>query len=184
MATIDHSRRALFRARTVVPNTIRPPWSLTEKLFVESCSRCHECVSVCAEDIIVKGDGGFPEIDFSQGECTFCQDCVNTCSTTALQKSNKLEAFQGLSITLSEKCLNRQGIVCQSCKDMCESRAISLVWRRSVPEININNEACNYCGACVSGCPTEAITISPDNINSAKSHHSPNLFYSEKHIEV
>ena len=63
---------------------IRPPWSLPENEFVERCTRCGDCISDCPQHILDKGRGGFPQVDFSRGECLFCGECVQTCTTGVL----------------------------------------------------------------------------------------------------
>ena len=193
MATIDHSRRAFFRRpsslkasainagvakddmndefnqRGLLPQ--RPPWALTESLFTDECTRCHECISVCEEQIIIIGDGGFPEINFHLGECTFCEACVDTCSQhsandkPALMKQEGHNAFY-FNITIDDACLAKQKVHCQSCKDVCDAGAISMPWPKNVttgaiqtPEITI--EDCTSCGACISTCPSQSISINP-----------------------
>lgn len=64
----------------------RPPWSIPEKYFVDYCTRCDKCIEVCFDDLIVKGRGGFPQMNFNQGGCDFCEDCLNVCETNALSK--------------------------------------------------------------------------------------------------
>ncbi len=187
MATIDHSKRAFFRRPSrlkennkqpgvsfVSPQ--RPPWALTESLFVDNCSRCNECVLACEEEIIIKGDGGFPEIDFQRGECTFCEACVNACETKALYKqpNNNDQAPFYFDITIDDRCLAKQKIHCQSCKDVCDSRAIDMLWptTNTIAAIQtpfIRDSDCTSCGACVSTCPSQSIHISPS--------HSPNTIF-------
>ena len=88
MAIENPSRRQLLRGQFLQSlhsenakiqgiNAIRPPWSVNEEDFTDKCTRCGDCILVCETQIIVKGDGGFPEIQFDKGECTFCQKCVN-----------------------------------------------------------------------------------------------------------
>jgi ferredoxin-type protein NapF len=179
MANIDHSRRAFFRRpaalvaqpakeeATSVDRWLpqRPPWALSESLFTDKCTRCNECISACEEEIIFIGDGGFPEIDFSRGECTFCEACVESCKPDALLKQTDNQAFY-FNITIDDSCLAKQKTHCQSCKDACDTRAITMPWPKGVssgaiqtPEINI--EDCTSCGACVSICPSASISINP-----------------------
>lgn len=64
----------------------RPPWSIPEKYFVDYCTRCDKCIEVCFDDLIIKGRGGFPQMNFEKGGCDFCEDCLNVCEVNALQK--------------------------------------------------------------------------------------------------
>lgn len=184
MANIDHSRRAFFRRPAVLVASSsaaeesnsenrwlpqRPPWALSESLFTDKCTRCNECISACEEDIIIKADGGFPEIDFNRGECTFCEDCIEACEPAALLKQVDEHANQQafyFNINIDDSCLAKQKIHCQSCKDVCDTAAITMPWPKNVslgaiqtPEINI--EDCTSCGACVSTCPSQSISINP-----------------------
>ncbi|MBL4799381.1 MAG: ferredoxin-type protein NapF [Oleispira sp.] len=189
MANIDHSRRAFFRrpaalvasgnhtAKPIKEEASsenrwlpqRPPWALSESLFTDKCTRCHECISACEEEIIFIGDGGFPEIDFNRGECTFCEACIDTCKPAALLKQVAEHTHQQVfyfDITIDDSCLAKQKTHCQSCKDACDTRAITMPWPKGVssgaiqtPEINI--EDCTSCGACISICPSESISINP-----------------------
>lgn len=174
MANIDHSRRAFFRRPTALVTSVnsvvqRPPWALSESLFTDQCTRCNECITACEEGIIIKADGGFPEIDFKRGECTFCEACIDVCEPAALLKQTAAHANQQafyFDITLDDSCLAKQKVHCQSCKDVCDTGAITMPWPKDVssgaiqtPEINI--EDCTSCGACISTCPSQSISINP-----------------------
>ena len=183
MANIDHSRRAFFRRPAALaaqpikeeakPENSwlpqRPPWALSESLFTDQCTRCHECISVCEEEIIIKADGGFPEIDFHRGECTFCEACVDACEPSALLKQDSEQTNQQafyFDISIDDSCLAKKKTHCQSCKDVCDTRAITMPCPKDVslgaiqtPEINIDD--CTSCGACISTCPSESISITP-----------------------
>ena len=93
MAIENPSRRQLLRGQFLQSlhsenakiqgiNAIRPPWSVNEADFTDKCTRCGDCILVCETQIIVKGDGGFPEIQFDKGECTFCQKMCFSLRTT------------------------------------------------------------------------------------------------------
>ncbi len=74
------SRRDLLKANfSSYQQPVHLPWVRNELEFIDTCSRCHDCTSACSEKIIIKGDGGFPEINFNRGECTFCGDSKIRC---------------------------------------------------------------------------------------------------------
>ena len=84
---------------------IRPPWSISEKKFLETCDGCGECIKQCPTNIIKKGRGNYPVISFSAGECLFCGDCIEACEPNAL---TAVDDQQPWSITASidnKKCL-------------------------------------------------------------------------------
>lgn len=140
---------------------IRPPWvNLND--FAQKCTQCSQCITACETKILIKGDGGYPEIDFTQGrkECTFCQACVNSCPENLFRPTNE-EAWQH-KVEIKQSCLTEKGIECRSCQDNCESRAIQFkreIGRVSTPILDLN--LCNGCGACLSVCPSQSITILP-----------------------
>ena len=157
------SRRALLRGEvTGRTSAIRPPWIAPDVNFTDRCSRCGECISICPESIIQSSDGGFPAVNFSSGECTFCGECVAVCDTGALS----LTAFQEglppwqLIPSIGEGCLALNHVVCRSCAEQCEQRAIRFrpaPGGISYPEVF--SSQCNGCGACVGVCPVKAVSV-------------------------
>lgn len=140
---------------------IRPPWANLGH-FVQKCTQCNQCVTACETKILIKGDGGYPEIDFTQGkkECTFCQACVKSCSEDIFRPTTE-DAWQH-KVEIASSCLTKKGIECRSCQDNCESRAIQFkreIGCVSTPILDLN--LCNGCGACLSICPSQSITILP-----------------------
>jgi len=65
---------------------MRPPWAIPEEYFVAFCSRCDACIDVCFDHLIVKGRGGYPQMDFSREGCDFCEECLQVCEPGALKK--------------------------------------------------------------------------------------------------
>jgi ferredoxin-type protein NapF len=141
--------------------SIRPPWSLVESDFINTCSRCNACVDKCPENIIVKGDGGYPVINFDLGGCTFCQECVSACDEGALTINNTEQPPWNITADISNECISSQGVMCRSCYDSCDAEAISFrhqVGGISQPEIA--SKSCTGCGYCVVTCPVQSIKIS------------------------
>ncbi len=163
---VDLSRRNFIRAKKVTtPPAIRLPWVADEEIFIRGCTQCGDCIDACEENIIIKGDGGYPEINFSAGECTFCQACVTTCKE-ALFTSFDVIPWQ-LDIEIKANCLTNKQVHCQICQDSCESEAISFKYLHgSVPQPEISIVDCNGCGACVAVCPESAIKLSPSALGA------------------
>ena len=141
---------------------VRPPWAREASLFTDLCQRCDACLESCEAGIIVKGRGGFPEIDFRLGECSFCGRCVDACESGALTRKGAGNDGSPWAITaqIGQDCLAVQGVVCRLCEEQCEPRAIRFrlaLGGYALPEVD--GEACSGCGACVSHCPAEAIEV-------------------------
>lgn len=137
---------------------IRPPWSVNEVEFTSGCNRCGDCVKACETQILVIGDGGFPEVRFTQGECTFCQKCVEACQQPVFRELSESPWFH--KIEIQPGCLAFNSVECRACEDNCESRAIR--FKREIGGIakpQVNLEDCNGCGACLSVCPVSAVNI-------------------------
>lgn len=154
------SRRRLLAGQFDTAPHLRPPWALSEQDFVTQCTRCNACIEHCETQIIIQSRSGFPEVDFSRGECIFCQACVQHCDSGALSLTQPKPWQQHIQITTA--CITQQQIVCRSCADQCEPNAIRFrpqLGGVSQPSVDI--DACTGCGACIAGCPTQAIQIHP-----------------------
>jgi len=165
LKTENISRRQLFRGQFKGDNAIRPPWSINELTFTENCTRCYECVHVCHSHLIFKGSGGFPEISFNRQGCDYCEACVRACPEDVLRidQSNQQSAWLQTA-EINNECFSMRGIVCRSCGEICESRAIQ--FKPGIAghtQVILNTTACNGCGECVHVCPAGAIKISKDS---------------------
>lgn len=63
-------------------------------------------------------------------------------------------------LTIGDRCLSSQGIVCRVCEEFCNVDAIRfrLLGRgRSEPKVDLDR--CTLCHACAKACPVDAITI-------------------------
>lgn len=150
--------RGDFREKT---GSIRPPWSLQENDFKQSCSRCNECSDKCPEKIIVKDNEGYPSINFDLSGCTFCQECVVACDDGALSIQNAEQHPWSITANISNKCISMQGVTCRSCADSCEEEAISFRLQvGGISQPKIDSDSCTGCGFCVVTCPVQAVKVS------------------------
>lgn len=155
---IGITRAQLLRGNWSGKSPVRPPWAVPESGFVAACDRCDACVRVCPSRIIGRGAGGFPEIDFERGECTFCAACVHACHRGAL-KADKSAPWR-LAAVADNRCLSVRGTVCRVCADACDARAITFAPAlRGASQPEISGSDCNGCGACYRVCPVSAIRI-------------------------
>lgn len=153
----NRARRAFLRGHARPQTTpLRPPWALAELQYFDACTRCGDCLAACPEQILVAGDGGFPEIDFSRGGCSFCGKCEATCAAGALFRD---ASPWSIFARVDDACLARRGVHCQSCRDACEPEAVRFEYRHSVPVPHVDLDACSGCGACVAVCPADAISM-------------------------
>lgn len=154
---IAQSRRAFLgmRAAPVPADAIRPPWTSAVSL-AEHCTHCGGCVAACPEKILRLDSGGLPEVDFTAGGCTFCGDCARSCAVPVFDLARS--PAWPVKVSISDRCLPRRGVLCESCRDVCIEGAIGFVrsaGQAPVPEISLAD--CSGCGACISVCPAGAI---------------------------
>lgn len=150
----DPARRRFLTGR---PPGTPPPWADPARLHA-LCTGCGACVDACPPAILVAGAAGVPSVAFARGECIFCHACADACPEPIFAPRD--EPPWELRAVISEACLARRGVVCQSCRDACPSSAIRFTPAlRSAPRPAVDADACSGCGACVGGCPAQAITV-------------------------
>lgn len=109
-------------------------------------------------NIIVNGDGGFPSVDFTRDECTFCYQCAEVCPEPIFVAQSD-QPWQA-NASIGQQCLAAQNVECRSCGDSCDPMAIQFhLAPGKVAQPIIHSDECNGCGACVSVCPTSAISV-------------------------
>ncbi|MFK7964271.1 MAG: ferredoxin-type protein NapF [Burkholderiaceae bacterium] len=158
--SVSASRRRFLRGRVAAPkapSAFRPPWT-NELRLSEHCTSCGACVDACETSIISIGPDKKPGLSFMQGECTFCQACVTACAEPVFNLG-QLAPWR-LGVLIGDGCLLKAGITCQLCTDHCDARALRFDLRVSPSgAIQIDQDACSGCGACVAPCPASAIDM-------------------------
>ena len=142
---------------------VRPPWALAEALFADRCTRCSECINACPHNIINEGRGKFPVLDFSLSGCDFCRKCVDVCEPKALHYDQLIASRPwDLVATILPGCLSLNAVICRSCGEACERRAIGFKLETGgIARPNLDAESCTGCGECFAVCPVKAVEISP-----------------------
>jgi len=140
----------------------RPPGALTEKAFLQYCTRCYRCIDVCPADALRPAglfDGvpnlGTPVLDWKK--CIFCQECIRVCPTGAIVKIPEDEIDIGNAVIDRDTCLDwTRKRRCGICYKACPYDAIRLEGRRNPVVIE---EKCTGCGLCEQRCPTDPKSI-------------------------
>ncbi len=154
------SRRDLFSGLRGQAAPLRPPFALPEAVFIDKCTGCGDCVGSCPKNILVRGRGGCPQVDFAKGGCDFCGRCADICKTGAFMATREANKAWPVRAVVGAGCLEHRGISCRACEAWCEERAIR--FRPALhgrTDILLDSEICTGCGACVARCPQDAIQI-------------------------
>jgi ferredoxin-type protein NapF len=170
---IDPRRRAFLRGRVAEaaapqpPAVQRPPWAVAEALFAERCTRCDACITACPRGVLKRGDGQFPEVDFSAQGCDFCGACAAACDAGALGVNDQRQcrtdltaatAWPSWQVHIAPTCLAQQHVECRICADACEPRAIRFQPALGgISQMVLDVSACTACGECVGVCPVGAV---------------------------
>ena len=177
---IDSVNKAVDKITKRVP-VLRPPGAITEKAFLQSCSRCDECIHACPKDAIQRAPKkmGFlihntPYIDPMRNPCVMCTDlpCIPACPDGALLPVQELtDVSMGYAILDKKKCQAYGDTFCQQCVIDCPvPGAIHQVDNKPVIDKNI----CTGCGVCMRSCSTVniplAIKIKPQMVIDYQIH--------------
>ena len=177
---IDSVNKAVDKITKRVP-LLRPPGAISEKQFLQNCSRCDECIHACPKDAIQRAPKkmGFlvyntPYIDPMRNPCVMCTDlpCITACPDKALLPVQELtDVNMGYAILDKKKCQAYGDTFCQQCVIDCPvPGAIFQVKDQPVIDKNI----CTGCGVCMRSCSTVniplAIKIKPQMVVEYQLH--------------
>ncbi|MBD8527462.1 ferredoxin-type protein NapF [Pseudomarimonas arenosa] len=151
-------RRAWLRGEQHPGEALRPPPAIAEADFLDRCTRCDACLRACPEQVLVRGDGGWPEFNPQLGECSFCMDCSAACTEGALDPAAARPWLFTAKLDV-EGCLARQGVHCQTCRDACSHRALQFVISSQPVPPRVQSDFCTGCGGCVAVCPSNALRL-------------------------
>mgnify|MGYP001449484102 CR=1 FL=1 len=167
---IDKVNETVDKITKRVP-LLRPPGAISERQFLQACTRCDACINSCPKDAIRKAPKsmgflvmGTPYIDPIKTPCVMCEDlpCIPACEDKALLSVQREEVNMGYAILNKKNCKAYSNIFCQQCVIDCPvPGAIS---QRDMKPV-LHKDICTGCGVCARSCHTvnfpTAIKIKP-----------------------
>ena len=146
---------------------LRPPGAVTERQFLQDCTRCDKCIHACPKDAIVKAPKKFgflvmgtPYIDPIKNPCVMCDDlpCITACPDSALLPvDSPNEVNMGYAILDKKKCQAYGDTFCQQCIIDCPIPEAITQNKDQQPEFH--KKICTGCGVCVRSCSTVNIPV-------------------------
>ena len=147
---------------------LRPPGALAEDKFLDTCSKCGTCVSVCPAHAIQIDDlgyngKGFPYVDPEIQACVVCDSlaCMKECPSGALGYLPRWLIDMGTAEWRVESCTRMHGDNCTICIDHCPLGSDAIELRGN--DVHVKEHGCTGCGLCQYYCPTypKSIVVVP-----------------------
>ncbi len=159
-------KRILTTSAKVEPTSLHA-WTFT--VDEEKCSQCGSCHRACLQDAIRWQKKEYASID--QEKCTGCGACFVACPEKyqAITIENAPEIDKSLGAAIHERSLRlynalkenksndcvRCGLCAITCKKVMQIGALKMV----TDGIEAGVDICQVCGACVSNCPVNFLSI-------------------------
>ena len=164
---IDKVNQTVDKITKRVP-LLRPPGAISERAFLQACSRCDKCMHACPKDAIqrVPKKMGFlimdtPYIDPIKVPCVLCDDlpCISACEDEALLPipGGPPDVEMGYAILDKKKCQAYGHTFCQQCIIDCPMPGAITQNREQQPIFH--KDICTGCGVCVRSCSTVNIPV-------------------------
>lgn len=164
MGQVASTRRAFLTGSALRARRGYYPPGVTDA-SIDNCSGCGDCATACPSGIIRMRDG-VPTVDFGIGECTFCAKCSTRCPERVFPPEPAL-SFAHHAV-IADSCLAINFVDCQACRDDCPTTAIRFQPRLGGPFVPVlDADPCTGCGACISVCPTQSITMAANTMEVA-----------------
>ena len=147
---------------------LRPPGAISERAFLQACSRCDKCSNACPKDAIMKVPKkmGFlimdtPYIDPIKVPCVMCTDlpCISACEDEALLPvpGGPADVEMGYAILDKKKCQSYGHTFCQQCVIDCP--VPGAITQNQEQQPIFHKDICTGCGVCVRSCSTVNIPV-------------------------
>ncbi len=164
---IDKVNQTVDKFTKRVP-LLRPPGAISERAFLQACTRCDKCLNACPKDAIqrVPKKLGFlimdtPYIDPMKVPCVMCTDlpCISACEDEALLPvpGGPADVEMGYAILDKRKCQSYGHTFCQQCVIDCPVPGAITQNQEQQPVFHKN--ICTGCGVCVRSCSTVNIPV-------------------------
>ncbi len=164
---IDKVNQTVDKFTKRVP-LLRPPGALSERAFLQACTRCDKCIHACPKDAILRVPKkmGFlimdtPYIDPIKVPCVMCDDlpCISACPDGALLPvpGGPADVEMGYAILDKNKCQAYGHTFCQQCVIDCPIPGAITQNREQQPIFH--KDICTGCGVCVRSCSTVNIPV-------------------------
>jgi ferredoxin-type protein NapG len=143
---------------------LRPPGALNERAFLDTCSRCNNCVNVCPAKCIKidptgKLGNGAPYIEPQAMPCVVCDGllCMRDCPSGALVPTALGLIDMGTAAWDPHTCVRSTGENCTICIDRCPIGSVAIELKND--RVHVIEEGCTGCGVCEHDCPTTPRSI-------------------------
>ncbi len=164
---IDKVNQTVDKFTKRVP-LLRPPGAISERAFLQACTRCDKCLNACPKDAIqrVPKKMGFlimdtPYIDPLKVPCVMCDDlpCIPACPDGALLPvpGGPADVEMGYAILDKRKCQSYGHTFCQQCVIDCP--VPGAITQNQEQQPIFHKDICTGCGVCVRSCSTVNIPV-------------------------
>ncbi len=164
---IDKVNETVDKITKRVP-LLRPPGAISERAFLQACTRCDKCIHACPKDAIQRAPKkmGFlimdtPYIDPIKVPCVMCDDlpCISACEDEALLPvpGGPADVEMGYAILDKKKCQAYGHTFCQQCIIDCPIPGAITQNKEQQPIFH--KDICTGCGVCVRSCSTVNIPV-------------------------
>jgi ferredoxin-type protein NapG len=163
---IDSVNEVVSKITRRIP-LLRPPGAISERDFLQVCTRCDKCIHACPKDAILKAPKTFgmlvigsPYIDPIKNPCVMCDGlpCIPACPEGALLPvASPADVRMGYAILDQGRCqAYGENSFCQQCVIDCPIPG-AITQKDNKPIIHKN--ICTGCGVCVNSCNTVNIPV-------------------------